>query len=206
MILSSTELLEQYGDRLTNERKRQHFQRIKASVRYLTRLVNDVIFIDQVETGKLEFQPVPVDVKQLARQLVEEFQVNRAGQSPIRFECQGDCPEVLLDAKLLESILWNLLSNAIKYSGKGEPVLLELSCGESEVIFRICDHGIGIPAAEQEQIFNAFFRGSNVGTIPGVGLGLVLVKESVDLHGGTIVVDSEEGVGTTFTVTLPLLT
>jgi signal transduction histidine kinase len=84
-------------------------------------------------------------------------------------------------------------------------VRLELIFEESKVIFRISDQGIGIPSSDQVHLFNAFFRGSNVGTIPGVGLGLVIVKETVDLHRGEIVVNSEVGVGTTFTVTLPLV-
>jgi signal transduction histidine kinase len=101
-------------------------------------------------------------------------------------------------------MLRNLLSNAIKYSPEGSQVRLELVFEQSEVIFRLSDQGIGILPAEQEEIFNAFFRGSNIGITPGVGLGLVIVKECVDLHGGTIAVDSEVGVGTRFTVSLPL--
>jgi signal transduction histidine kinase len=104
----------------------------------------------------------------------------------------------------LRLILKNLLSNAIKYSPKESQILLELVFKHSEVVFRLSDQGIGIPPADQAQLFNAFFRGSNIGTIPGVGLGLLIVKECVNLHEGEIVVSSEVGVGTTFTVILPL--
>jgi signal transduction histidine kinase len=101
-------------------------------------------------------------------------------------------------------MLRNLLSNGIKYSPPGSQVLLELVFERDAVVFRVSDQGIGIPSADQTKLFNAFFRGSNVGTTAGVGLGLLIVKECVDLHGGEILVESEVGVGTKFTVTLPL--
>ena len=204
-ILSSTELLEQYGSNWTEDRKRKHFQRIQASVKYLTDLVNDVLFINEAEVGSLKFEPAPLNIEQVTRELVEEFQLEDAGKHIITLECQEASTNALLDKNLLQSMLRNLLSNAIQYSPEGSQVRLELIFEESEVIFRISDQGIGIPSSDQVQLFNAFFRGSNVGTIPGVGLGLVIVKETVDLHRGEIVVNSQVGVGTTFTVTLPLV-
>ena len=108
-----------------------------------------------------------------------------------------------MDEKLLRHILSNLLSNAIKYSPSGGTVHFDLVC-EEEVIFRVQDEGIGIPEADRANLFDSFHRASNVGTISGTGLGLAIVKKSVDLHGGTIAVNSEVGVGTTFIVTIPL--
>ena len=203
-ILSSVELLERYSARLTEEKKHNHFQRIHTAINYLTKLVNDVLFVNQAEAGSLRFEPVPLDVEQVTRKCVEKFRLEAAGQHTIIFDCQGSSTQALLDDKLIESMLRNLLSNAIKYSPQESQVRLELLLESSEVIFRISDQGIGIPPADQANIFNAFFRGSNIGITPGVGLGLLIVKECVDLHGGRIVVDSEVGVGTTFTVTLPL--
>ena len=97
-----------------------------------------------------------------------------------------------------------MLSNAIKYSPQGGTVYFDLACEQKDAMFRIQDEGIGIPIADQEQLFNSFHRASNVGTISGTGLGLAIVKKSVDLHGGKIVVKSEVNAGTTFMVTLPL--
>ncbi len=203
-ILSSTEMLQQYGSRWTEERKEKHFQRIQASVKYLTKLVNDVLFVNQAEAESLEFNPLPLDVEQVASGLVEEFHLQAVGQHTINFECQGVSTNPLLDERLIESMLRNLLSNGIKYSPPGSQVLLELVFERDAVVFRVSDQGIGIPSADQTKLFNAFFRGSNVGTTAGVGLGLLIVKECVDLHGGEILVESEVGVGTKFTVTLPL--
>ncbi len=110
-----------------------------------------------------------------------------------------------MDQNLLRQILSNLLSNAIKYSPQGGAIRLELQCVGENAIFRIQDNGIGISTKDQEHLFTAFHRGSNIGKISGTGLGLAIVKKSVDLYGGTIAVNSEVGVGSTFTVTLPLL-
>ena len=80
----------------------------------------------------------------------------------------------------------------------------DLVCEQKKAVFRIQDQGIGIPIADQAQLFNSFHRASNVGTISGTGLGLAIVKKSVDLHEGDITINSEVGVGTTFSVMLPL--
>jgi signal transduction histidine kinase len=109
-----------------------------------------------------------------------------------------------MDEKLLRHIFSNLLSNAVKYSPSGGTVHFNLACEQEKAIFQVQDKGIGIPAAEQANLFDAFHRASNVGTISGTGLGLAIAKKSVDLHGGKIAVNSEVGVGTTFIVTIPL--
>ena len=111
--------------------------------------------------------------------------------------------EVYLDPKLVRYVLNNLLSNAIKYSPPGTAVTFDLACAQPEVVLQVRDQGIGIPSDDQPHIFVAFHRAHNVGSTPGTGLGLAIVKQSVDLHGGNIAFESEEGAGTTFTVTLP---
>jgi len=102
-------------------------------------------------------------------------------------------------------MITNLLSNAIKYSPQGGKITLTLSCEENQVVFQVQDQGIGIPEADQSKLFESFSRAGNVGTIAGTGLGLSIVKKCVDLHKGEITVKSEIGVGTTFTVKLPLI-
>jgi len=100
--------------------------------------------------------------------------------------------------------LVNLLSNAFKYSPPGSTVQLRLACQDNWATLRIQDQGIGIPLEDQARLFETFHRARNVGNIHGTGLGLTIVKRAVDLHQGTIAVESQVGVGTTFTVTLPL--
>jgi signal transduction histidine kinase len=113
---------------------------------------------------------------------------------------------VALDKKLLLHILSNLLSNAIKYSPAGSTIEFIFTCLDSHLEFQIQDHGIGIPEEDQPRLFEAFHRANNASKFPGTGLGLVVVKNAVDLHGGSITVNSQMDVGTTFTVTLPLTT
>jgi signal transduction histidine kinase len=203
-ILSSAELIEKYSKKLTEEKKVQHLHRIQSSVKHMTQLLNNVLLIGKAEAGKLEFRPAPIDLAQFCRGLVEELQLSSGNNHTIAFCSQGECTNACLDEKLLRYILSNLLSNAIKYSPAGGTVNFDLICQQGEAIFRVQDRGIGIPQADQAKLFDSFHRASNVGTISGTGLGLAIVKKSVDLHQGTITVHSEIGVGTTFTVTLPL--
>lgn len=203
IILSSTELLQDYSQKFSEEKKLQHFQRIQTAVKHMTGLLNDVLLIGKAEAGKLEFQLAPLSVTQFCCKLVEELQLTTS-TCAIVFRTQDQGITACMDEKLLRQILTNLLSNAIKYSPAGGAVYFDLGCEQGEVVFRIQDEGIGIPAADQARLFDSFHRASNVGTISGTGLGLAIVKKCVDLHSGKVTVKSEVGRGTTFTVMLPL--
>src|SRR4029434_1845634 len=104
------------------------------------------------------------------------------------------------DERLLGHIFTNLLSNAVKYSEPGATVYFRVERKRHDAVCVICDNGIGIPEEDQQQLFKAFHRGSNVGTRPGTGLGLLLVKRCAELHGGKVGLHSEAGKGTTVTV------
>ena len=144
------------------------------------------------------------DLVEGMRVVVENAHSGENHQHAIAFTNTGNCTNAQMDEKLLGHILTNLLSNAIKYSPEGGTVQFDLVCTGFEAVFRITDRGIGIPEEDQQHLFESFSRASNVGTIQGTGLGLAIVKKAVDLHGGTISVQSQVGVGTIFTVTLPL--
>jgi signal transduction histidine kinase len=202
-ILSSAELLQDYGSKWTEEKKLQHFQRIQTAVKHMTGMLDDVLLIGKTEAGKLEYQPAWLDLAQFCSDLVEEMQIS-TNTHAIVFRTHDLYPSVYIDEKLLRLILSNLLSNALKYSPKGGTVYLDLVCEQAEAIFHIQDEGIGIPAADGDKLFDSFYRGSNVGTISGTGLGLAIVKRSIDLLAGKIMVKSEVGVGTTFTVMVPI--
>ena len=109
-----------------------------------------------------------------------------------------------MDEKILGHILNNLLSNAIKNSQPGTTVKFTLSSQQERAVFEIQDRGIGIPSEDLPSLFDSFHRCNNVGNIPGTGLGLSIVKKCVDMQEGEINVISEVGLGTTFTVTIPL--
>jgi PAS domain S-box-containing protein len=202
-ILSSTEMLQRYSDRLTPKKKQTHFQRVKQSVEHLTNLVNDMIFIEQAETQALEFNPTLVNVEELVGEVIEAVRPKSAGKHTLNLICPSECDRVL-DGNLLRLILDNLLSNAIKYSPEGGLIEVEISHQAQEIRLRVSDEGIGIPPDDQGKLFKAFYRASNIGITPGVGLGLVIVKECVELHQGRVEVESEVGAGTTFTIILPV--
>lgn len=210
-IQSSVELLEHYSDRLSPEKKQNHFIRILSAVRRMTQLLEDVLTIGKAEAGKLQFKPKPMDLVAFCRQIVESMQAfvtyqhtNASHKHTLTFVAHGGCTNAQMDENLLEHILTNLLSNAIKYSPNGGTVQFDLVCNQSSAVFRIQDTGIGIPTEDLDKLFDSFGRASNVGTIQGTGLGLGIVKKCVDLHGGNIAVESELGIGAAFTVTLPL--
>ena len=108
------------------------------------------------------------------------------------------------DPKLLFQVFSNLLSNAIKYSPDGDPIEISAAIESQRVVVAIADRGIGIPVQDRDRLFERYHRGSNVSGIVGTGVGLYLVKMVVDLHGGSVEVESREGEGARFTIRLPL--
>ena len=227
-IHSSAELLEHYSYKWTEEKKLTHLHRIQASVKHMTKLLNDVLILGKAEAGKLKLNLVPLDLENFCRHIVEELQLNDNNQHTIHLTCdwglmkagEGENSSTpsqdekhpltpsarhpYMDEKLLWQILENLLSNAIKYSPTGSTIEFLLNRREKQVVFQVRDRGLGIPSEDRQRLFETFHRATNVGTIAGTGLGLAIVKKCVDIHQGQIAVESEVGVGSTFTVTLPL--
>ncbi|MBD2522739.1 hybrid sensor histidine kinase/response regulator [Nostoc sp. FACHB-133] len=205
-ILLAAGLLQNQDERLTKEKKLNHLQMIRSAIKNMAKLLDEVTFIGKADSGRLGYELICIDLEAFCRQMVEEVRlIANEKHLTLVFASCGQLDEALWDESLLRHILGNLLSNAIKYSLPGGIVRFELIGQEKTVIFRIQDSGIGIPQEDQKRLFQPFQRADNVGTIPGTGLGLAIVKKCVDAHGGKIVVNSQVEVGTTFTVTLPLL-
>ncbi|MGB3237278.1 MAG: hybrid sensor histidine kinase/response regulator [Geitlerinemataceae cyanobacterium] len=203
-ILLCSGLLQSSGDRLTEEKKLKHFGLMQSAIKNMAQLLDEVSLMSQSDSGKLECQFRSIDLVAFCRQLVENFQLGLGRQHPLILVTKADEIVGLWDESLLHHILGNLLMNAIKYSPVGRQVEFELIGKEREVVFKIKDWGIGIPQSELPQLFQPFYRASNVDEIPGTGLGLAIAKKCTETHGGTISVESEVGVGTIFTVILPL--
>lgn len=204
IIRTSADLLENYNPQLTQERRAKYFQRIQSSINQMIQLLDEVLFLSKTEADKAEYQPVPLDLKNFCQELIEILQLNTDGQRNIIFSCQGECTKAQMDETLLSCIFTNLLSNAIKYSFPESQIWFDLVCRGGVATFRVQDQGLGIPHKDQTRLFETFYRARNVSKIQGTGLGLVIVKKCVDLHGGNIQVESQEGVGTTVTVRLPM--
>jgi PAS domain S-box-containing protein len=203
-ILSSSELLEHYRYKWSEEKQLTHLHRIQAAVQRMNEMLNDVLVIGKAEAGKIEYKPTAFDLVAYCSHIVKEAELNQNNHCLISFTSQHPSISCCMDEKLLGYILSNLLSNAIKYSPESSTVNLNLAYEDEQAVFTIQDRGIGIPQEDLPHLFESFHRARNVGNILGTGLGLAIVKKCVNIHKGRISVVTRLGVGTTFTVTLPL--
>jgi PAS domain S-box-containing protein len=203
-ILSSAELLEHYSDRLPPEEKEDLHRSIRAAVERMTKMLDNVLTIGKAEANMLQFSPAPTDLAAFCRQLADEIRLTADDRHTLDFSYDGDRGPVRADEKLLRHALSNLLSNALKYSPEGGTIEFRVRVGATEASFDVRDQGIGIPAEDQARLFETFHRARNVGTITGTGLGLAIVKKSLELHGGSVSLESSPGAGTVFRVTIPL--
>ncbi|MBZ0298679.1 MAG: PAS domain-containing sensor histidine kinase [Anaerolineae bacterium] len=205
-ILALVETLSAYRHKLSEDQIDQRFDKIKVQVGHLKDIMEDVLLLARMQARRVDFDPARIDLDSLCRSVLDEF-LNRADvRHPIHYSCDVMLQDVLLDKKLMRQMLSNLVSNAIKYSPPDKPIHVRLEYEESAVILEVRDFGMGIPEADLPHLFEPFHRAANVDTIPGTGLGLVIIKESVDLHGGTITVDSQLDMGTTFMINIPITT
>lgn len=208
-IIGTTQILTKYKLKLTEDKRQELLDKTQAAAKGIDLLLDDVLLISRVESGKVAFCLIPLDLEKFCNHLVEEFQGSQKlkpknSQIALNFVNHSPSATAYLEASLLRRILINLVSNAIKYSLPNTQVTLELTVTETEAIFSVEDAGIGIPNPDQERLFEFFYRATNVDRIPGTGLGLSIVKKCVDLHGGEITFTSTEGAGSKFTVKLPL--
>ena len=179
--------------------------KVRSAVLRMTHLIDNLLNSSRLIDGGAGdyFHPAEIDlagllqeVCQLHREMVPAAQiVERIAAAPLR---------MVGDPKLLSQAFGNLLSNAIKYSPDGGAIEVDAGSDGKEVVVTIADRGIGIPALDMERLFERYHRGSNVSGIVGTGVGLYLVKMAVDMHGGSIAVNSKEGEGARFTIHLPL--
>ncbi|MDH3243526.1 MAG: PAS domain S-box protein [Saprospiraceae bacterium] len=202
-ILSSAALLQRYTLEEHQDRRDKHISRIKSSVANLTGILNDFLSLSKLEEGKIEVNYQRITLSELCGEVVDEVQgLLKEGQH-IYLEDRTSGKEVELDRRIMKNILFNLLSNAIKYSGEDKPIHCIAEFEESNLCVTIRDRGIGIPLAEQKHLFSRFFRATNSLNIQGTGLGLDIVNRYLKLLNGTITFESEEGEGSSFTITIP---
>jgi PAS domain S-box-containing protein len=203
-VLSSASLVAQYKEKGDFDKIDKHIQRIKSSVNHLTAILNDFLSLGRLEEGKIEVIPETILVDEFIKEIKEELKpILKEGQE-IMATCQWENTSIMSDRRLLRNILFNLISNASKYSSTHKNIYLSCKREENNMILAVRDEGIGIPQNEVKHLFERFFRASNVTNIQGTGLGLNIVGRYVDLLQGKIDFTSQEGKGSTFTVTLPI--
>ena len=203
-IFACTKLIESNAQPEADEKLLYYLQLIQANVRRINQLLHNLLLIKKLETKELSLNPALLNLTEFCRELTEDVQQGAGFLHRLSFisECHG--ADVCMDKKLLRHLLTNLLLNAIKSSPEGSEVKMELICQEEQVVFHIQDSGSGLSPQDQELLFKTFHRGSPLGTVAASSLGLLVVKQCVELQGGEIFVASDGSVGTTFTVTLPL--
>ena len=203
-ILSSSEMLLNYRERMDDLKIDRKLTTIANQVKHLTSIVEDVLDLTRMQTGRTELKLVMADLDALCREVVDEFRSRSEIQQTIIYNCEQNPVQFPLDRKLVRQIIINLISNASKYSAPEKCVYVSLEFNEKNAILRVRDEGIGIPEADMRHLFEPFHRAGNVGTISGTGLGLSITKQAVELHEGTIRAESRIDIGSTFTITLPL--
>ena len=167
-------------------------------------MMEEILVLSRLDAGKLEFQPTALNLNAFCRRVVDEVLSATNRRCRIELSLKSAPDEAQADERLLGHIFTNLLSNAVKYSEPGATVHFMLERKGSDAVGTVRDRGVGISEQDQQKLFTAFHRGANVGSRPGTGLGLMLVKRCTELHGGKVRVASGVGAGTTVVVTLPL--
>jgi signal transduction histidine kinase len=172
----------------------------------LTRLVESLLDVGRMEAGAQPYSFARLDLAPLVRHVAQAVETDaRAAGHEIRYTAEG-AVVVRGDGRALERVVWNLVDNAVKYSPGQTAVDVHVAQAGDEALVRVRDSGLGIPAAERDSIFQKFQRGMEAKSrrINGTGLGLAMVDHIVRAHGGHVEVESELGVGSTFTVRLPI--
>ena len=222
-ILGYLELVMDDEDQPLTDEQRQHLSTVERNAQRLLRLVGDLLFTAQVESGRFTLQPADVDLAAVVRAAEETARVAAANAGvEIVVDVPADGVVVSGDAVRLGQACDNLVSNAVKFTPGGGQVRLELRRAwrvedgtvvdderpgtDPVALLSVADTGMGIPAGEQGELFTRFFRSSTArrNAVPGVGLGLTITKAITTAHGGSLDLVSAEGEGTTFTMTLPL--
>ncbi|MBC7870579.1 MAG: PAS domain S-box protein [Chitinophagaceae bacterium] len=200
-IQSSSEILVNYGDRLTVDKKVASLENIRREIAYVGKMLDDLRLIARSQRQSLVVRLEATDAGEFFFSLINNLTTSLKPLQSLVLDVDREIGRIRLDPYLIQIAVSNLISNAVKYSPENGQIVVTVSkTSEDLIVVRIIDQGIGIPESDQRYLFEPFFRADNVGTIPGSGLGLSIIKEMAQLHGGSITCDSTVGVGSTFTL------
>jgi signal transduction histidine kinase len=206
-VIAYAELLEHHEAKLTKERQGEFLRRLRGEARNLLGLIEDILDLSRIETGKMRLEPVPSQVNSLVHAAIETSQAT-ADKFKVQFAevLDPDLPILELDEVKVRQVVLNLLVNAAKFSPAGSTVRVVSRRDGDFVVIEVCDQGPGIAAEDAVHIFSLFGQGvrpRNAGA-GGLGIGLHLVKRLTELHGGHVGVNSDGTRGSTFWVRLPV--
>jgi len=191
-----------------NPEQRDYISNVYQANSNMIELVNALLNVSRIESGRIIIDPIPTDLAELIKSVVNETKVKyTVKKQSIVVSIHHGLPKINLDPKLIRHVFLNLITNAIKYSPERGEIHIFVSKNDKEVLVQVSDTGFGIPEAEKSKVFQKFYRGSNIVKyeIEGTGLGLYLAKAIIESSKGRIWFESEEGKGTSFWFSLPLV-
>ncbi len=206
-IQTASDLLRNYGHKMSEDKKLEKIDKIQSEVKAMTNLLEEVLIIGKSESRKFTLQSEEIDLEEFCLEIIEQTKLIGNGKHQVTFKDINAPSKLMIDTKFFRQIISNLLSNAVKYSPNASEVIFTIATTSDHVpklLLEFQDRGIGIPLADQEKVFEHFYRAHNVGMIGGTGLGMAIIKNSVDILGGTIQLNSVENQGTTIKVKLPI--
>uniref|UniRef100_A0A7C1JIM8 Circadian input-output histidine kinase CikA n=1 Tax=Caldilinea aerophila TaxID=133453 RepID=A0A7C1JIM8_9CHLR len=206
VIISMTDLLSEEAYGSINEQQRQALERISRSSKHLLSLISDVLDVARIESGKLHLLAQEVEVDVLCRAAIEQANID-AQRLRFTYRIEPDLPLLIGDERRLRQVLLNMLSNAMKFTPEGGSFGLEVEQDKSHecLAFTVWDTGIGIEENDLQRLFHPFIQldGRLNRRYEGTGLGLTLIHRLTALHGGSLAIKSQKGVGSRFTVRIP---
>jgi len=184
---------------------KEQLKNIYNSAYQMSGLIELFLNLSRIELGRLQIDPEPIKMDDLARNLAKEIQPQAIAKK-IAFETNfaPNLPLVNLDRRIMHIALENLLTNAVKYTPEGGKITFSVRTENNKIISSVSDTGRGIPKNQMPMIFTKMFRAANVGDIKGMGLGLNMAKNTIEQSGGTISVQSEENKGSVFSISIPI--
>ncbi len=200
VILTNTEILMRYRDRLTIDRKDEKLNQIIAQIQHLTSMLDNIRTMSEAQQNRIDYQAGVIDLSAFVDSIQRRFEMNNTKSHNLDIRLVTDAPTAKFDSNLMEQAMMNLLTNSQKYSSESTDINITIEQSGKNLTFKIQDNGIGIARKDLPHIYQPFYRGKNTENMRGTGLGLAIVHEIVGLHRGTISCESKLGQGATFTI------
>lgn len=203
-ILMSGAALLNYWDKYNREQIASKLENITAKAQHLGEIVTNVMQVSRIQAGQINFNPTTFDLILICRQAIKDIETDYKIRGTIDFQSSHTTLPFFGDRLLILQAMLNLVSNAVKYSQPNPAVTVGVNVENESIVISVADNGIGIPPQAMENLFTPFFRASNVKNIEGNGLGLPIVKDNIDVHHGSIRVETALNKGTKFFISLPI--
>lgn len=203
IIRTSADLLSTYSQRLSEDDKSKYLQRVVQTTDYLNLVLQNILYLQDQDNQLLGSSSFEANLKEILDELLIIFKYNSKVKGQFEFEISDNNITIFQSSGIIKTIFSNIIHNSVIYNKDNNIIKIKINHDKEFIYFEVEDQGIGIPEEDQETIFDLFTRGSNVGNIPGVGLGLPVVTHCLNITGGDVNIESTLGEGTNVKVRLP---